>query len=338
MNIKRINGKLIDTDICNGVFLEKNETYYRLHSFLGGVGEDKKIADLLECKRKPSCSIEHLIKVSNVEKIEVRYGKGNGHVYLEVFDHDSIIIKTIEFFCESCGIKVYNQKGHFFDRTHLLCKKCSCHYAQINGGVDNFNKTMIKKYGCKRPIQVKEIKKKIQMTMTDRYGAKSPFESKDILEKIAFTNTNKYGFPNPFMSNVFQHKAKHNYINYSKKSIQFFNRLSKSLPFDIMFGDREKLFSFKNHWFRVDGFIPVLNIAIEFQGNYYHANPRLYSGEKVFNFFGAIKTAKEVWEKDRIREKELYDSYGVKIIYIWEDEYDDCYESVLDKVKRELGL
>lgn len=175
--------------------------------------------------------------------------------------------------------------------------------------------------------------------MQEKYGANSPLESTIIQKKITNTMTERYGVENPFHSKQFQYQCKKHYINHSDKGDNLMEQLSKDIPFALLYGDDEKVFTFKNHWYRVDGFIPEKNFAIEFQGNYYHANPEMYESDHVFEMWGKTKTAKEIWEKDALRKKELEEKYHITVLYIWEKELDEQgYEFVLNKIKGALGL
>lgn len=84
----------------------------------------------------------------------------------------------------------------------------------------------------------------------------------------------------------------------------------------------EKPFILKNKTILVDYFIEDLNICIEFNGNCFHANPRIYKDEDTPNPF-SNKTAKQIQEDDQNRYKELKELYNVNTYIIWEDEYHD---------------
>lgn len=66
---------------------------------------------------------------------------------------------------------------------------------------------------------------------------------------------------------------------------------------------------------KVDYFLPNLNIAVEYYGDYWHCNPKKYSS----NYYNSqLKMeACEVWEKDKNRIDKIK-SNGISIIIIWE--------------------
>ena len=62
-----------------------------------------------------------------------------------------------------------------------------------------------------------------------------------------------------------------------------------------------------------------MKVAIEFNGDYWHANPKSY--DKNFTIKQCNITAGEIWEKDSSRYKVLEEEFGIKTYVIWESEY-----------------
>lgn len=339
MCIIKLGKELINTEAFNESVEEKNYNYILNNCFDESIGIEKRKS--LMPAIIPKIDIEFFLANSTISSIKVLpLSKGRVREFLIFCDNQGNRQDVFQIKCEHCGKWHKSNRGYMFmHRKHFLCKPCACHFAQVLGAQDKFEQTMMQRYGCRRPIQNNEIKLKTQKTMVERYGASSPLESDIVKQKIADKMMEKYGVDNPFLSNVFQLKCKKNYINHSKKSDSFMERLSKDLPFTLLYGDNEKLFTFKNHWYRVDGYIEERKFAIEFQGNYYHANPAIYGKDYIFNMWGYKKTAKEIWEKDAQRKNELESVYGIKVYYIWEKELDEQgYDFVLSKIKKELGL
>lgn len=341
MKLEKINEIVVDTDICNSETEEKNKKFLVENCFEVTISENDKHLKLKECLLMFHVNIEAILEHTNIDKINVLINqKGKARASLLCIDKDGNKLKEyIKVKCPKCGREFETQRGHLMRRTHLLCKNCCYSFTQLHGGMKKFEQTMIEKYGCRRPIQNTEIKKKTQKTMRERYGANSPLESNIVQKKIINTMLERYGVENPFFSSQFQYQCKKKYINHSVKGDELMERLSKDLPFSLLFGDNEKIFTFKNRWRRVDGYIEEKAFAIEFQGNYYHANPEIYDENYVFNMWGKTFIAKEVWDKDKKRKEELESSYHIKVFYIWEKEYDEKgYDFILAKVKKELGI
>lgn len=79
------------------------------------------------------------------------------------------------------------------------------------------------------------------------------------------------------------------------------------------------------------------NIILEINGDYWHANPMIYQENDLIQYPCIKKYAKEVWESDKIK-KELAESYGYNVLYIWESDIiklDD--EQLSDLVMRILN-
>lgn len=72
----------------------------------------------------------------------------------------------------------------------------------------------------------------------------------------------------------------------------------------------------------------VKNRIIEFQGDYWHCNPKLY--DETFYNKVKQKTAKEIWEYDKTK-LECAIFYGYKVLYIWEYDYNNNKEETLQK-------
>jgi len=70
------------------------------------------------------------------------------------------------------------------------------------------------------------------------------------------------------------------------------------------------------------------NKVIEFQGDYWHCNPKLYDKD----FYNKVKqqTAQEIWNYDKIK-KECAEYYGYKVLYIWEYDYNKNPEEIVNK-------
>lgn len=341
MNLEKINGIVTDTDICNSKTNKSNKKFIVDNCFESDISEDEKYSEIEKCLLIFNVNIDAIFEYTNISRIKVlTHQRGKSSVFLLcIDDKGNSLTNYIEVRCPKCGKLYRTQRGHLMRRTHLLCKNCCYSFTQLNGGMEKFEQTMLKKYGCRRPIQNDEIKKKTQKTMLAKYGANSPLESDTIKRKIACTMIERYGVENPFHSSKFQYQCKKHYINHSMKGDSFMERLSHDIPFKLMFGDNEKMFTFKNYWYRVDGYIEEKKIAIEFQGDYYHANPEIYDADYVFNNWGKIFTAKDVWEKDKRRKDELEKVYHIKLIYVWEKEYDEKgYDFIFNKIKKELGL
>lgn len=65
-----------------------------------------------------------------------------------------------------------------------------------------------------------------------------------------------------------------------------------------------------------DGFCKDTNTVYEFQGDYWHGNPSIYSADDTFH---GIPYSKK-WEKDALKKKSLED-LGFNVVTIWESDW-----------------
>ena len=86
----------------------------------------------------------------------------------------------------------------------------------------------------------------------------------------------------------------------------------------------------------VDFYIRELNIGIEFNGDIWHANPKKYKSEDTPFPLDSGLNAKDIWEKDRIKNDFLRTKLN-KLIIIWEDDLNkDGIDKTVDKIIKEI--
>lgn len=88
--------------------------------------------------------------------------------------------------------------------------------------------------------------------------------------------------------------------------------------------------------YRYDFFIPEKNLLIEYQGDYWHANPRRYSEGTLLSLAGSGKgpiPVEEIWERDANKKKQA-EVRGYRVVYVWEMDYKkDGVDAVLKALK-----
>lgn len=88
----------------------------------------------------------------------------------------------------------------------------------------------------------------------------------------------------------------------------------------------------KSSYIQVDGYDRSTNTVYEFNGNYWHGNPRMYDSGDINPSLNV--TYGSLYEKTKQRER-LIRSLGYNLIVLWEDEYDSL---VLDSRLPQLLL
>lgn len=184
---------------------------------------------------------------------------------------------------------------------------------------DERNKTVKEKYGVDNVFQIPEIMDRIQNDelYIERYG----------LTRVELIRKNTLNYFNSL--NDEQKKDWHN-----KMSKSFSNKISKMNKGKITESKIENkvescfidigilyikqfmiLIDQTNACYFYDFYIPSLNMIIEINGDYWHANPSKY--QPTYKFRG--QTALEKWEKDKNKNNKAIEM-GYNIICIWESE------------------
>ncbi len=84
----------------------------------------------------------------------------------------------------------------------------------------------------------------------------------------------------------------------------------------------------------LDFYFPEMKIAIEFQGTYWHMDPRIYEIEDINQ--SNKKTAIEIWEAD-LYKKTLCEEQGIKLYHIWEIDWIERREEIINMLLQLLG-
>lgn len=112
---------------------------------------------------------------------------------------------------------------------------------------------------------------------------------------------------------------------FSKISQELFVELKSAFP-DIHYGNHEKMLTVEQNSYMIDCIHHEKKKIIEFYGDYWHANPSKFSGDKKIH----KKTAGEVWAKDKRKIDDLK-SLGYKVMIIWESEFKCNREETISK-------
>ena len=119
----------------------------------------------------------------------------------------------------------------------------------------------------------------------------------------------------------------------SKISLELFFALKESLGknYKILFGENEQCIRIqldKIYFFFVDCIYE--NKIIEFNGDYWHANPLKYNEDKIISSKYKTILAKDIWIKDKKR-LDILTAAGYNVLVIWENEYNLNKEETLNK-------
>lgn len=88
-------------------------------------------------------------------------------------------------------------------------------------------------------------------------------------------------------------------------------------------------------YYKYDFVLTNKKICIEFNGDYWHANPLLYKPNDIIRLKGGSKKAVEIWVNDS-RKKKIIEKDGYKVYYIWEIDYRETPELVKERILNEI--
>jgi len=247
------------------------------------------------------------------------------------------IKKSIERKCKFCN-EVYFRKN---ERNGFCTRSCASKFYIQNGTYDNWRLRKNEKSGT--IAQCLECQKDFYYTEKRRKNAKfcstkcktsnskgkitknNPFiinkeKTKAWRQKARKTMLKKYGVSNAWML------AKHH--NLSKPQKEILDYLNKSYDKYTIFSDFgiEK----SRRKYKVDFLIKEINLIIEFNGTYWHCDPRFYQKD-YYNKKKKLK-AEQIWCYDNER-KTFLEELGYKVIVVWEHDYKTSCEQTLNIIR-----
>lgn len=229
----------------------------------------------------------------------------------------------------------------------------SIKYNWTKNDFDTFNKSraitkenLIKKYGENDGIKYYDDyvnKQKITKSteyMIEKYGEE---KTKKINASKGLTIENfikKYGEEEGLRRYEISINNHKNY--FSKISQKFFSELDNIIAkkyttyYATKNGEYGVMLNNKTYA-RLDYFILELNICIEFNGTYYHADPRFFNENDTPNPHIKTMTAKQIWENDNTRYKQLKETRNIDTIVVWENDYLNGID-INDFIKNKLKI
>lgn len=128
--------------------------------------------------------------------------------------------------------------------------------------------------------------------------------------------------------------------SYSKISQKLFDSLREILQIDCRYathkGEYGKLLH--DRYIFIDFFIPEFKIAVEFFGDFFHANPTMFAENDNPNFLCKNKTAGEIWNWDKTRISKLKELHDIDTIVVWERDFRKNPQQVCENVVQEIQL
>ena len=258
---------------------------------------------------------------------QTKYGVDNP------FKDESVKNKIRETNLERYGNESFTRTDEYKEKTKKTCQERygEDHHLKSSETRDKIKNSLIEKFGVDNPFKDSEIKKKIQGTLKERYGVEFSSHARydvGVLDKLLDRrymeeSYNSYGAEwiindlNVSKKTVYDYLLKHeiDLLNdgrsFKEKEVQNF---IESLGFSVECSRRNLI-----HPYEIDLYIPEKNLAIEFNGIFWHST--------VFKDRN-YHQKKSLMCKDK----------GIKLIHVWEDDWDNKKEIVQNKIAFSLGI
>ena len=192
-------------------------------------------------------------------------------------------------------------------------------------------KTCMERYGTKSVYSKGSISyKKRQETILERYGVENVFQLDSVKSKSKISVKQKYGVDN--VGELAKQKTKskpHKIIEWVLEDL--------NIPFvSDKPGQFRKFNEHLSRYYSPTPDITILDIKliIEIYGDYYHASPNRFKPNDtlILNWRGGERIAKDVWEFDNIRKRQL-ESFGYMVMIVWESEISTNLEYIKQNIK-----
>lgn len=211
------------------------------------------------------------------------------------------------------------------------------------------HETNIKKYGVPTPFEAKEIQSKVKKTMQSRYGVDNVGKLEKVIEARAKTNIERYGATSPLHGGQPAIRAKETMVErygseYAFQNPELFQKFQNTMeeryqgnPLIFKVSSPEKeIVELLRDWgvkdiqtstrkvikpYELDIYLPEYNIAIEFNGVYWHSE---LSGGKSRNY--------------HLNKHRLCESKGINLIQIFSTEWEQKKQIVINMIKAKLGI
>lgn len=257
-----------------------------------------------------------------------KHGEENGIKLWEKRLKKSSRAKTLErykeIYGEEEGIKKYNLKSHRFLKSSSLIGYIEKY------GLEEGKKNWKKYCENRKTLTIEKFK--------NLYGEDGTEKLDKIKKGISFSNT-----LNGFIKRYGKENGEKKYKSYITKlqKVSFkrsYSYISQKL-FDLLDIDDSKYYtngeelciSYENGVYFYD--FVYKNKIIEFNGDFWHANPEFYDKNDMI----CDIPVSNIWEKD-LHKKLIAQNNGYDILVIWENEFINNKEKIIEKCKTFLNM
>lgn len=307
--------------------------------------------------------LSYKVFVDNVEKImteeflEAEYvvaGRSAAHIAASLgLAKTRLVLKKLK----EHGFAIRSDPREFSSQPHrqALVRERSLekygvdHHLKHPGVIAKRGETVKERYGVSNVFQNEMVKSTIHDTCLKRYGNRHAIRSSQVVKKVQETNLERFGYDNPWKCPNIQKKIRDRRaqsdnppVFYSKQSQKFFWSLYEVLPEylknGVYFAELNKEFGSAcgDFYYFYDFAILSLQFCVEYNGTYYHADPRIYEASYVNKKLGL--TASQIWAKDKAKTSAL-EERGFYVHVVWQrDDPQHSLEQVLALIKARVSL
>lgn len=291
----------------------KRITIYSVEYWLKkGYSEDESIKMVSKVKKENSCW--------NKEFWVVKKGYTEEQAILKVKEvqqrnskkQDKTNIKNV-YDTQTWVDKGYTEKDAK-DKVNILKNKCNIYANLSKEKIDSIKENRKNTYYSKPKEEIEKINKSRGRT------------TGELVEKFGedYTNT--------ILNNRGKGRRNSLFRRYSKISKELFDSVSSKIDDNLLYAENEKWVRCdKNKGYYIDLILENSNRIIEFNGDFYHANPLIYEKNSIIRMSKTkTPTAKEIWDNDAVKLNNLK-KLGYDILIIWESEYLSNKEDIISK-------
>jgi len=284
--------------------------------------------------------------------IDVKDLQKNSHYKITAICDKCKTQKTLSYYAYNKNIKKYDT---------YLCNNCK----QIK-----IEKTNMIKYGTKRPIQNKEIRKKLEQTNLKKYNNKIASKNTNIINKIISTNLKRWNETSSAKNIIIKTKQRNTIIGKLLKKYKSYNILSivddqcefkcnKNHIYHISFSNLHNRLKQKSTLCTICNPINDNNISdkeiqiLKFINIYYndkilHSNRNIIPPLELDIYLPDLNLAFEFnglyWHSESYKDKNYHlnkteecEQKGIQLIHIWEDDWVYKQDIIKSIILNKLG-
>lgn len=282
----------------------------------------------------------HICKICNQPMVDynhLRIHKIDSKTYFDLY------FKTLE----NSTCKICKKQTKWNNTKKCYCTYCSTKCRNLDPGwQEKRNNKMISTYGKLTTANKDKYSKTCENKTFLKYKKQytdGVLRSYDIKTKYIHAHCNICNNDFSCLLSTFTHRLNYLHIpactfckkqrSHSGKSLQeneVFKFIKTIYMGNVLTHDRKIL-----HGLELDFYFPELNIAIEYDGTYHHADKRFYSPHDIIKLKHC--TAQDIWLKD-VHKNQYCDILGIKLLRIAEYDWENNTDVIKNQIKLFLGL